>query len=92
MKEKIKLGDEIKDLITGLTGIAIARIEYLNGCIQFGLKARVKDAAVKEAEYIDETQLKWVGHGINPKPKVEKEPRERPGGDQPDRPKKSWNQ
>lgn len=89
MKE-IKLGDEIKDLITGLKGIAVARIEYLNGCIQFGLKARVGDAAFKEAEYIDESQLKWVGHGINPKPKVAKEPRERLGGYQADQPKKSW--
>ena len=89
MKEQIKLGDEAKDIITGFKGIVISKIEYLNGCVQLGVKAQVKDAALKEAEYIDVSQLKRIGPGIN-KP-VEAKPRKErpPGGDQPDRPKKS---
>lgn len=61
----IKLGDKVKDSITGFEGIVIARIEYLNGCIQFGVKARVKDATLKEAEYIDKDQLTRLGPGLN---------------------------
>ncbi len=88
---KIKLGDKVKDKITGFEGIVIARIEYLNGCIQYGVKARVKEAALKEAEYIDEGQIERLGPGINkpePKPTKEKEPR-KTGGFQPDAPKKT---
>ena len=92
MKKKIKLGDEVKDIITGFKGIAISKINYLNGCIQYGVKARVELAALKEAEYIDESQIKWVGHGVNPKPVIEKEASSRPGGDQPDRPREKRSQ
>ena len=38
----IELGDEVKDKITGFVGITVGKIEYINGCIQFGLKAKVK--------------------------------------------------
>ena len=35
MREKIKLGDKVRDKITGLVGIAVAKTEFLNGCIQY---------------------------------------------------------
>ena len=91
---KINLGDTVKDKVTGLQGIAISRIEYMNGCIQFGVKARVKEAALKEAEYIDEDQLEWIDAGINKpvKKKVAPASRRPSGGDQPDQPRKSYYQ
>jgi hypothetical protein len=33
----IKLGDLVKDMITGFTGIATSRTEYLFGCVHIGI-------------------------------------------------------
>ena len=49
----INLGDKVKDSITGFKGIAIARIEYLNGCISYEVRP-VKGGLFLEAEWIDE--------------------------------------
>jgi len=52
------LGDEVKDTITGLTGTAVSRIEYKNGCIQYGVQRKVlKDGEIPEIEYIDPEDL-----------------------------------
>ncbi len=37
---EIDLGDEIEDIVTGLRGIAVARVLYLNGCAQVCLGAQ----------------------------------------------------
>lgn len=43
MKEhKIKLGDKVKDKITGYTGIATARTEFINGCVQYTIARKLK--------------------------------------------------
>lgn len=63
----IRLGDKVEDRVTGLVGIAVARIEYLNGCVQWCLQPRVAEDAMKiDSHYIDEGQLKRIGDGINP--------------------------
>jgi hypothetical protein len=36
----VNVGDEILDIINGLTGVAVARTEYLNGCISIGVRAK----------------------------------------------------
>ena len=55
----IKLGDTVKDYITGFTGIAGARTEYLTGCIQFGVipKTLNKDGKPQVWEWFDESRL-----------------------------------
>lgn len=54
----IKLGDKVKDSITGFEGVVVARIEYLNGCIQFEvLPAGLKDGQPLKAHWIDEQRL-----------------------------------
>lgn len=55
----IKLGSEVKDSITGFSGIAMARVEYLNGCIQYEVKPKKLDKNRKmlDSEWIDEEQL-----------------------------------
>lgn len=79
----IILGQEVKDKVTGLVGIATAKVEYLNGCVQFGVKQKVKkDGKMPEIEYIDIGQLEVVGKGIL----VEKDIKS-PGGDMQDCPK-----
>lgn len=61
----IKLGLKVKDKVTGFEGVAVARIEYLNGCVQYGVKPKVgKDGKIADIEYIDENQLKIISGGI----------------------------
>jgi len=57
----INLGDEVKDTITGLKGIAIARHTYLQGCDRISVQQPVnKSGEVPEAMTFDEPQLKIV--------------------------------
>jgi hypothetical protein len=66
MKSNIQLGNEVKSVISGFRGIAINRLEYLNGCIQFCVKPQGlnKDGTEKTGVYFDEEQLKVVGPGV----------------------------
>ena len=61
----IELGQYVRDEVTGFEGVATARVEYLNGCIQYCVRPRVnKDGEMQEAHYIDDVQLVVVGKGI----------------------------
>lgn len=61
----ITLGQQVRDKVTGFTGIATTRIQYLNGCIQYGVKPRIgEDGKLRESEYFDEAQLEVVGEGL----------------------------
>lgn len=62
----IRLGQTVKDRVTGFTGIAISRVEYLNGCVQFCVKPRMrKSGEMPEGHYIDDVQLEVVGDGVS---------------------------
>ena len=63
-KDKICLGDEVEDLITGYKGVAVARTKFMNGCIQYTVACKMKKG---ETEYpkdfgiaIDEQSLKII--------------------------------
>ena len=79
----IKLGQKVRDKVTGLTGIVIAKVEYMNGCVQFCIKPKIKanENKIPEGEYIDEGQLEIVGKGIKISQKIEES-----GGIMPDTP------
>lgn len=52
------LGKRVKDKISGFKGIAIEKIEYLNGCIQYKIQPRVKEnGKFIEGQWFDEQQL-----------------------------------
>ncbi len=54
----IELGDKVKDTVTDLKGMAIAKANYLNGCIQFLVQPRgLKEKEIIKSEWIDEGQL-----------------------------------
>ena len=75
----IKLGDKVKDTITGYTGIAVCRCSYLQGCDRVAIQAPVnKDNKLSEWHYFDEPQLKVVKKG------VAKEGNRKVGGYKPD--------
>lgn len=60
---KIKLGDEVIDVISGYKGIAVARTEFLNGCIQYIIQSKLKAGGLLPVEgppSIDEVSLKVI--------------------------------
>ena len=67
--DKIKLGQEVKDRVTGFKGIAISRVNYLQGCDRIGVAPIVdKDGDLRDVQSFDEPDLIIVGEGILPKP------------------------
>lgn len=55
---KISLGDHVKDAITGMEGIAVARVDYLTGCTQICISPKVdKDGKLQDSHYVDESRL-----------------------------------
>ena len=76
----IKMGQKVRDKITGFEGIVIAKVEYLTRCVQYCVKPRiVEPGKMPEGCYIDEVQLEVVDEGkpeITPPPddgiKIEK--------------------
>ena len=73
----IKLGDKVKDIVTGYEGIATSRTEFLNGCIQFEVTAKVPKGKVTSPESlfgigIDAGQIKRIGPGLNAKTPIKK--------------------
>jgi len=70
---KIKLGVKAKDVVTGFEGIVTAKVEYLNGCVQYALKPKIDPKAkekMPEGIYIDAQQLEYVNEGVNIKSKA----------------------
>lgn len=59
---KISLGLKVVDTVTGFTGIATAKVEYINGCIQFCVQPEIdKDGKLPSGEYIDHQRLEpWL--------------------------------
>lgn len=62
MKE-IKLGQRVRCKITGFEGIAIAKSEFINGCIQYDILPRCKNKEkdkIPEAVSIDQQSLEII--------------------------------
>lgn len=54
----VKLGDRVKDNITGFEGIAVARTEFLYGCVRVCVQpGKLKDGKTIDAEWFDEQRL-----------------------------------
>ena len=67
----IKLGQEVKDKVTGFQGIVVCRVIWLHGCERLSVQPPAKKGAEKlpEANTFDEPQLEIVGDGVMIKPK-----------------------
>jgi hypothetical protein len=76
----VRLGVLCRDIVTGFEGIAIARTDWLNGCVRFTLQPQdmTKEGTPKESTSFDVEQLVVVGKGVQikkqetggPKPEV----------------------
>jgi len=66
--EKIKLGQKVKDKVTGFVGIAVAKCRYLNGCVQYHISPSIdKDTNLLQRNiWVDEIQLEIIDNGILP--------------------------
>jgi len=73
-KKEIKLGQKVKDIVSGVTGIAVSRCEYLNGCVQYGVCPKIKLGKESESKdmYIDCEVLEVIDDGILKKKKITK--------------------
>lgn len=61
----ISLGQEVEDVVTGLKGIATARVEYINGCVQYAISPKAANGVVPDALYIDHQRLIVTGKGVD---------------------------
>ena len=64
----IKLGQEVRDVVTGFKGIATVRADHLFGCVRIGVKPQGfdKDGRIQDHEFFDEASLEVVSEGIIP--------------------------
>jgi hypothetical protein len=74
----IKLGAKVRDTITNFQGIAVARTEWLHGCIRITIQPPVrKDGTLPDPQSFDEPQVFAVEqrrHGPKPEPTRELTP------------------
>lgn len=65
MKE-INLGNVVRDAVSGFSGIAIQRLEKLNGNVQIAIQPKQKEGEndFPEAMFIDEHMLEFVDEGF----------------------------
>jgi hypothetical protein len=71
---KLNLGDKVKDVITGYTGIIVYRSQWLHNCNTYGVKSQdLKDGKPMDLQHFDEPQLEII------KEKVVKEKRDTGG-------------
>lgn len=56
----ISLGDKVRDVVSGLEGIATARCLYLNGCDHIGIQPPAKDGKIPPIQWVDVPQVEVV--------------------------------
>lgn len=58
-KDKIELGDQVKDQISGFAGVCVAITTWLNGCVRITVQpdSLTKEGAPKANETFDEQQI-----------------------------------
>jgi len=73
---EIKLGQKVEDRVTGFTGIAVSRTEFLQGCCRIEVQPTIdKEGKIPDLGCFDEPQLKVVGNGL-----LVEEPKEKKTG------------
>ena len=80
---KFSCGDELKDRVTGFSGIAMCRTEWITNCNTYGLQPRTltKEGNLAGRQHFDEPNLELVKASV-----IEQQPERVPGGPTPDIP------
>lgn len=64
-RQTINLGAMYRDRVTGFTGIAMSRTEYLNGCQRVCLQSReLKDGKPMDGQIFDTEDLELIDSGV----------------------------
>ena len=65
VKGTIEMGDIVKDDVTGFKGMAVARTDWLNGCVRWLIQPQElnKDKVPIEAQWVDSSQASLVKKG-----------------------------
>lgn len=54
----VRLGERVRDLITGFAGVATARVEYLNGCVRIEVTPKaLHEGKPMDAQWFDEQRI-----------------------------------
>jgi len=57
----MKLGDVVKDRISGFKGVATCRLEYLNGCVRWQVSPQeLHEGKPVDSHYFDDEQLETI--------------------------------
>lgn len=65
MPQQIDLGKKYKDRVTGFTGIAMARHDYLNGCARITLQStELREGKPVDGHTFDIEDLVYVDDGV----------------------------
>ena len=61
----VKLGDRVRDVVTGYEGIASGISHFLNGCVSVGISAVAvaSDGKIPSMEWLDEQRVAVVVEG-----------------------------
>lgn len=61
------MGKEVKDMVTGYSGIVTGKITWLFGCNQYHVLPKASDdGSLKDGVWFDEGRLIVIGEGIRP--------------------------
>jgi len=56
-----ELGDTLREKVSGLEGVVMARAQYSTGCIHYGIQSRgLKDGETRGWEWFDQSRLESV--------------------------------
>jgi hypothetical protein len=58
---KIENGVEVRDKVTGFSGVVTGRADYITGCNQYLVQPPAKDGAFVEPRWYDEHRLAVIG-------------------------------
>ena len=56
----VKIGDKVRDKVTGFEGIAYGRWECMTGCVSFDVHPPAKDGKMLASAWVDESRLEVV--------------------------------
>jgi hypothetical protein len=78
----ISLGSKVRDIVTGFSGILVARTEWCYGCVRYGITREKLDKEGKplETQWFDEQQVEVIERT---KPAISKQSRATSGGPMP---------
>lgn len=66
MDAKFGLGEELRDKVTGFTGLVMACTKYFTGCVHYGLASKeLRDNKPLDWQWFDESLLEFVSEGIS---------------------------